>query len=686
MSIRVHTTTESLSTDPIILSSVGVLQNLSVTGSISADKVYETIGFFQPTTNNIALASNSSYYYNVTTSSLTAVLPANPIIGAYINFVVEQAGLNTLTLLLNGQKFLDQSEDFICDLSAKFSIVYLNISKGWTILPSSGLTGATGATGIGATGLTGETGATGPTGFQGITGLQGTTGPTGSTGPTGIQGATGPTGPTGSTGPTGLTGSTGSTGPTGIQGSTGPTGPTGSTGSTGPTGIQGSTGPTGPTGLTGSTGPTGPTGSTGSTGLVGSTGATGSAGLQGSTGATGPIGPTGPDFVFPNNLSVSLSGTKSFGRYRSGDIIPALGKTPAEVIQLSIIEPLEPTVSFTSSTVVQFNQSSINNVLNFNYTINSLNASVSTVDLEWRRSISDPWTSLYTSTTTPDTYTHTLVDPEPFSGATDVNGTNVKPFYYRYTVKDSIGGLKTNLVTITPQAYQAPTISLTPAGVSLASPETNLERERGNVNTSISGTINRLSTNVGLSSYQLQFSTNSGGAWTDIGSSVSIGPGNSTITATSHNPTANNTATSIQYRARVIDGYQQSRNTSLASSPATVNYRLMIYYGHRSATATTSTHVRELTATGERIFVTGSNPFTLNTGNTNRFYVAAMPNSFIMSAAIDLDALSASVLASYINNPFNVNDAGGTASGYNVYIMENASPYTSNHRHQITRQ
>ena len=659
MSIRVHTTTESLSTDPIILSSVGVLQNLSVTGSISADKVYETIGFFQPTTNNIALASNSSYYYNVTTSSLTAVLPTNPIIGAYINFVVEQAGLNTLTLLVNGQKFLDQSEDFVCDLPAKFSIIYLNISKGWTILPSSGLTGATGATGIGATGLTGETGATGPTGFQGITGPQGPTGPTGSTGPTGIQGSTGPTGPTGSTGPTGPTGSTGSTGPTG---------PTGSTGSTGPTGSTGSTGSTGPTGIQGSTG---------------STGATGPIGNLGSTGATGP---TAPDFVFPNNLSVSLSGTKSFGRYRSGDIIPALGKTPAEVIQLSIIEPLEPTVSFTSSTVVQFNQSSINNILNFNYTINSLNASVSTVDLEWRRSISDPWTSLYTSTTTPDTYTHTLVDPEPFSGATDANGTNVKPFYYRYTVKDSIGGLKTNLVTITPQTYQAPTISLTPAGVSLASPETNLERERGNVNTSISGTINRLSTNVGLSSYQLQFSTNSGAAWTDIGSSVSIGPGNSTITATSHNPTANNTATSIQYRARVIDGYQQSRNTSLASSSATVNYRLMIYYGHRSTIATTSTHVRELTATGERIFVTGSNPFTLNTGNTNRFYVAAMPNTLTMSAAIDLDALNASVLASYINNPFNVNDAGGTASGYNVYIMENASPYTSNHRHQITRQ
>jgi hypothetical protein len=127
------------------------------------------------------------------------------------------------------------------------------------------------------------------------------------------------------------------------------------------------------------------------------------------------------------------------------------------------------------------------------------------------------------------------------------------------------------------------------------------------------------------------------------------------------------------------------RNASLISAVNTINYRLMIFHGHRSSVPSTSTDVRTLTATGARLFVTGSNPFILNSGNTNRFFVAAMPNTNSISLVTDLDALGANITNNYINNPFNVNDAGGNSVLYKVYTMEIAGPYSSNHRHQITR-
>ncbi len=62
-----------------------------------------------------------------------------------------------------------------------------------------------------------------------------------------------------------------------------------------------------------------------------------------------------------------------------------------------------------------------------------------------------------------------------------------------------------------------------------------------------------------------------------------------------------------------------------------------------------------------------------------------MPNTLSISQVLDLDALNANITASYVNNPFNVEDAGGTAVAYNVYTMSNSVPYSSNHRHEITR-
>jgi hypothetical protein len=62
-----------------------------------------------------------------------------------------------------------------------------------------------------------------------------------------------------------------------------------------------------------------------------------------------------------------------------------------------------------------------------------------------------------------------------------------------------------------------------------------------------------------------------------------------------------------------------------------------------------------------------------------------MPSGKTLVSVIDLDALNTDITSAYINNPFNVSDAGVTPTSYNVYTLTAGVPYTSNHRHQVTR-
>lgn len=378
---------------------------------------------------------------------------------------------------------------------------------------------------------------------------------------------------------------------------------------------------------------------------------------------------TNAQYKFPTDLTVSLSNNRTFGRYINGSVIPASGKTPAEVINLAIVEPINPTVSLSSSTTIAFNQTNINNVLNFSHTINSLNATVSSASLEWRRNNAGTWTVLSTSTTTPSSYTHSLTD----------TNFNTQPFNYRYIVTDSVGASATGTVNIIPASYSAPTIAFNISGVNLSTPETSLIREKGNVSSSISGLITSNSPNVNLSNYTIQFSVDNG-SWTNMGSSISISSSPHTISPTGHNPIENKTATNIRYRISVVDAFQTT-----TSSMSTINFYNLIFYGPAASAPNNSSSVRALSDKG---FVAGSlklgTPFNLNTGNTQSIYTVALPSGSTISQVLDLDALSANITSNYINNSISVNDYGGTATNYNVYTMTNSVPYSSNHRHQVT--
>jgi hypothetical protein len=367
--------------------------------------------------------------------------------------------------------------------------------------------------------------------------------------------------------------------------------------------------------------------------------------------------------TFSSDIVVSLSDDKTLGRYSSGDTIPAKGKTAEEVFNLIAVEPIEPTLTLTSSTTIEFNQTDISNVLSLSYVINSLNATITSALLQYRRSTSDSWETISEDITNNLTFTHTLTD----------SNYNTNSFYYRYTVVDSTDATSTVELTLTPKAYVAPTktISVTASSLNL-SIESALIREVGNIASIINGTVTKNSTNVALVSIKLEVSLN-GGSYSTILDTTSFTSDGSIPTTNDSTPTSS--TTSAIYRLTVTDEYA---STTVSS---TVTFKNVIFYGDSSVAPTTSALIRAL---GTKRFVDAGNIFNLVTGTSNVIFTIAMPTSKSLSTVVDLDALNAVITSSYVLSTFDVNDANNVAVSYKIYTMTNAAPYSASHRHQIT--
>jgi len=154
-------------------------------------------------------------------------------------------------------------------------------------------------------------------------------------------------------------------------------------------------------------------------------------------------GEANADFKFTGDLDVSLGGGKTFGRYSDGQKIPASGKTISEVFELALIEPIAPTVLLTSSTVIPYNQISINNILNASNVINSLNSFVQTGVIEFRRGDVGSYTKLTGNQSSSFSYTHSLTD----------TAFNQNAFNYRYIVSGTKGESNTGILTIAPSFF-----------------------------------------------------------------------------------------------------------------------------------------------------------------------------------------------------------------------------------------
>jgi hypothetical protein len=376
-----------------------------------------------------------------------------------------------------------------------------------------------------------------------------------------------------------------------------------------------------------------------------------------------------PD-VFATNTTVSLSGGKRWlGVYPTGTTVATIGKTMIQVALEAASEAIAPTLTLTSPTAIQFNQTAISNVLNFTKTINTAGATVATALLEWRRNNSGSWVTL-SSSTSATTFTHSLTD----------TGFNAQPFNYRYTVTDTGGG--TNQVTkdVIPTAYAQPNVSpLTQAAVSLTAIESNSVREKGNINTNISGTITRVSPLVDLVSYQIQYSIN-GGSYVNLGSPVSISGGSATISSTNHNDTSLNASDTISYRVVVTDTWVPSN-----SSAITINFYYRIVFGVASSDPTDRTSAIAIGVTpNANILSNASNVVNLHTGTTVLNQYVLLPTGRSISSAYDTTALGVPV--TYTNTgsfPF-TDPTGATVSGYTLWKRTQGTLNGTDHIHLIT--
>lgn len=414
-------------------------------------------------------------------------------------------------------------------------------------------------------------------------------------------------------------------------------------------GTNGTSGINGTSGSSGSSGTTGTSGSSGTSGANGSSGTSGVNGTSGSSGANGTSGSSGlsPSNVFANNITVCLTGGKTVGRYVNGETIPSAGLTAEQVFNLIAKEPIPPTVTLISSTVIQFNQTTISNVLNFAYLVDPLcGSAVTAAVLEWKRTTDVTWnpTPLSTSLTTPNSYTHNTTN----------SSNTTAGFNYRYTVTDANGSY-TVYLTISPVAYVNPSIYFIAPAQTLTSPETNYKREWGNTPSTPQGSWSINSPLVDVVSYIFEVSVNYGSFTTIDGPNSISGP---TGSFTPYNDTqSTSTSTHITYRVTVTDTY------TTTSSYYTFNLYSMMFYGPVNNTLPyNSTTVRSLPY---RRFINDPNPFTFSTGTTELALMVAMDDTHILTTWQDI---TANAPISSTLNTITVVDAAGNNRSYNLYV------------------
>lgn len=359
--------------------------------------------------------------------------------------------------------------------------------------------------------------------------------------------------------------------------------------------------------------------------------------------------------TFTSDIAVSLPEISAgvpgrVGKYLSGQVIPASGKTAEEVLKLIAVDAIAPTVNLSSPTTIAFNQTSINNVLNFSYVINSLGGSVQSAVLEWRRGNSGSWTTLSNSTSI-NTFTHSITDTP----------NNTAVFNYRYTVADNKGGVKTATVNITPQAYSAPSVTIELVEI--------LTRDKGDVKSTITGTVTRNSVNVPISSVQVQYSVDSG-AWVNLGSLITL-PASGGNYNVSHDDNTLVNSNNIKYRAVVVDAIQTT-----TSSNVTVNFLHRNVLGYSSNTTLTLAQILDFT-----------NPVLSNSKSRVINNVSAGANQYTYyvyaASAGDLTSIiqdgSAPVIGAFtkLADVTGTNNYGATVT-YRVYKSNATSAFTNN--------
>jgi hypothetical protein len=427
----------------------------------------------------------------------------------------------------------------------------------------------------------------------------------------------------------------------------------------------------------------------------------------------------GGGVTFASDITVNISAGKYFGKYTRGDIIPATGKTVKEVVELSLNEVIAPTISNSASGTIVFGQTSGSNTISVGYTIKTAGASAAGATLEFMYRGSASWTTLSTTlkddtkgTDVPYTgsFTHNTWNRASDVGSGGTYGSTVLD--YRYTIHDTFGATASLVSSVSPAASVAtPSVSFS-AGITastlrtgvLAAPsgtETATFREKGNTFTTVNFVVSRANQYVPLTNYVLQaqelVNNSFGGGWTTIKSEAISGNPGTVTRGLTYSPSASGASLDqMQFRVRVNDQYNNTVGTTTDSATQTVYFDYMVFFGATTNVPTTSADIRGLSsgiiAGSPAVFGSGgggtsiSNPFSGLMGGTNNKFIVALPDSVTRTTIVD-SATFADVSPSFIlsGTLIAVNDRNGSPKNYNVYIMDNTSPYNDSRTHSVTR-
>ena len=155
-----------------------------------------------------------------------------------------------------------------------------------------------------------------------------------------------------------------------------------------------------------------------------------------------------------------------------------------------------------------------------------------------------------------------------------------------------------------------------------------------------------------------------------------INDGNEAIDVDLFGPIQKTTESSHSWRIS-LDNTQGG--SALKSTSTAWSYKQ--FYG----TGTIPTNSSEVRALGNERYNNIGNSFTLNTGSTDSNFIVALPVGKSISSVVDLDALNSVITSEYVNTgSITVTLQEGITATYNIYVMNQAIAYTSNHRHSIT--
>jgi hypothetical protein len=364
----------------------------------------------------------------------------------------------------------------------------------------------------------------------------------------------------------------------------------------------------------------------------------------------------GSSTVFTEDITVSIANGKTFGKYENGDTIPASGKTPNDIILMSLAEALDPTVNLShslSGTDIRFGLDNKTVNVTFSYVINTIGASVASAVLEWKREGVGSWVEL-TSDTGDTSYLHIINDSGDRFNTADIN--------YRYTVTDTEGASTFEEYNVTLQPYAAPTISSNylPLSFQIAY-ETKQLREIGNVDTTITGNIESNNDLVNLLEYRIQ--RDDGTGYVTVASETGFNLQNKSITSYL-DVAATSDTTTITYRVQVDDEW-----TTTTSAVYTINLRYSSYFGYNTNTVLTSGQIIGL---GNNALLS-SRVRTIDpvTAPANNYTFISYPASFGDLTNVIMDG-SSPVLGSFtkLTNVSVINFYGETVS--NIIYKSNA--------------